>query len=377
MVLCANDPVGAWGGAKLLREEFGIEPTVISGPATDNQVGIDIIRRALERRGVERHDAARPSSAICCKRASVSGLGARRRAHERDGAKIPTIVLGGSGYVAGEFLRLIARASGADARRRRVVEPGRRAGREDVPASRARVTRRACSCRSTPSSSGSRTAPKWLVLSAAPHGASARAHRQAADAPARARASSSSVVDASADFRFADAAAYAAVYGHAHATPALLAEFTCAVPEHLARIDTPHAAHPGCFATTMLLRHRAARGARRRRRVLRQRRHRQHGRGPHAARHDAPSAAAEQPVRVSGAEAPARSRGARARSRPRPAATWRSSFVPHSGPFARGIHATIFVHAKERVSAGASQRGAARVLPRLARSCASTASRRR
>ena len=44
MVLCANDPVGAWGGAKLLREEFEIEPTVISGPATDNQVGIDIIK---------------------------------------------------------------------------------------------------------------------------------------------------------------------------------------------------------------------------------------------------------------------------------------------------------------------------------------------
>jgi hypothetical protein len=43
LVLCANDPVGAWGGAKLLREEFSIEPTVISGPATDNQVGIDII----------------------------------------------------------------------------------------------------------------------------------------------------------------------------------------------------------------------------------------------------------------------------------------------------------------------------------------------
>jgi hypothetical protein len=44
LVLCANDPVGAWGGAKLLRDEFGIEPKVISGPATDNQVGIDIIR---------------------------------------------------------------------------------------------------------------------------------------------------------------------------------------------------------------------------------------------------------------------------------------------------------------------------------------------
>ena len=48
VVLCANDPVGAWGGAKLLREEFGIEPTVISGPATDNQVGIDIIKQRSE-----------------------------------------------------------------------------------------------------------------------------------------------------------------------------------------------------------------------------------------------------------------------------------------------------------------------------------------
>jgi hypothetical protein len=44
VVLCANDPVSAWGGIKLLREEFGIEPTVITGPATDNEVGIDIIK---------------------------------------------------------------------------------------------------------------------------------------------------------------------------------------------------------------------------------------------------------------------------------------------------------------------------------------------
>ena len=45
VVLCANDPVAAWGGAKLLREEFEIEPSVITGPATDNQVGIDIINK--------------------------------------------------------------------------------------------------------------------------------------------------------------------------------------------------------------------------------------------------------------------------------------------------------------------------------------------
>ncbi len=45
LVLCANDPVAAWGGVKLLQEEFHIEPTVVTGPATDNQVGIDIIKQ--------------------------------------------------------------------------------------------------------------------------------------------------------------------------------------------------------------------------------------------------------------------------------------------------------------------------------------------
>ena len=43
LVLSANDPVAAWGGVKLLRERFGIEPCVVTGPATDNQVGIEII----------------------------------------------------------------------------------------------------------------------------------------------------------------------------------------------------------------------------------------------------------------------------------------------------------------------------------------------
>lgn len=43
VVLCANDPVAAWGGVKLLRETHGIEPVVVTGPATDNAVGIDMI----------------------------------------------------------------------------------------------------------------------------------------------------------------------------------------------------------------------------------------------------------------------------------------------------------------------------------------------
>lgn len=44
VVLCANDPVSAWGGTELLRKEFSIEPALVTGPATDNDVGIDQIK---------------------------------------------------------------------------------------------------------------------------------------------------------------------------------------------------------------------------------------------------------------------------------------------------------------------------------------------
>ena len=47
VVLCANDPVAAWGGARLLREQYDIEPLVVTGPATDNAVGIDQIGSSL------------------------------------------------------------------------------------------------------------------------------------------------------------------------------------------------------------------------------------------------------------------------------------------------------------------------------------------
>ncbi len=48
VVLCANDPVAAWGGARILREQFDIEPAVVTGPATDNAVGVDQISERLE-----------------------------------------------------------------------------------------------------------------------------------------------------------------------------------------------------------------------------------------------------------------------------------------------------------------------------------------
>ena len=47
VILSANDPVAAWGGVKLLRERFGIEPCVVTGPSTDNQVGVEIIETQM------------------------------------------------------------------------------------------------------------------------------------------------------------------------------------------------------------------------------------------------------------------------------------------------------------------------------------------
>ena len=49
VILAANDPVGAWGGVRVLREAYDITPTVVTGPATDNIAGTAIIE---ERCGV-------------------------------------------------------------------------------------------------------------------------------------------------------------------------------------------------------------------------------------------------------------------------------------------------------------------------------------
>ena len=47
VILCANDPVSAWGGTRILRDQFAIEPAVVTGPATDNAVGVDQISERL------------------------------------------------------------------------------------------------------------------------------------------------------------------------------------------------------------------------------------------------------------------------------------------------------------------------------------------
>ncbi len=47
LVVCAPDQVGSWGAVKVLRDRFGLAPAVITGPATDNEVGKKFVTHEL------------------------------------------------------------------------------------------------------------------------------------------------------------------------------------------------------------------------------------------------------------------------------------------------------------------------------------------
>jgi N-acetyl-gamma-glutamyl-phosphate reductase len=166
-------------------------------------------------------------------------------------AKIPAVVLGGTGYVAGEVLRLIAaHPQLALAAVMSDSQPG-----ESVAKAFPHLVSAYADVRFKSQSEVEKLLaeiPQSAVFSAAPHGVSAglidSLLKVTANAGTRPR-----VVDISADFRYSSAQAYEAVYKHSHGAPGRIAEFTCAVPEHLKKVETPHVAHPGCFATATLL----------------------------------------------------------------------------------------------------------------------------
>lgn len=166
-------------------------------------------------------------------------------------ARIPAFVLGGTGYVAGELLRLLAghprlALAGvmSDSQSGETVARAfphlASAYGDECFKSQEEITRLITE------------RPQTAVFSAAPHGVSAALIDSLLAAAARA-GTRPRVVDISADFRYSSAEAYERVYRHAHGAPQRIEEFTCAVPEHLAKLDTLHVAHPGCFATAALL----------------------------------------------------------------------------------------------------------------------------
>jgi len=164
--------------------------------------------------------------------------------------RFQTLVLGASGYVGGECLRLVHGHPGL------TLEAA-------VSESKAGATVGSLFPHLGSSMNARFRAPSEIpsildgakgtvaVLSAASHGASAPLIAVLLDSAAK-KGVDVRVVDLSADFRYRDASIYEAVYKNGHGAPSLLPLFDCGVPEHVAA--TPrHAGHPGCFATSVLL----------------------------------------------------------------------------------------------------------------------------
>ena len=164
-------------------------------------------------------------------------------------SSIATIVLGGTGYVAGELLRLLAGHPNLNVVG---VMSESRAGtkiRNTFPQLQSSLDDL---CFGTKEDMFALLTGRVALFSAAPHGASATLVATFIHA-AEERGCDLTIVDVSADFRYASADNYATVYGQPHGAPELLDRFASALPEHLAATDKPHIGHPGCFATSLLL----------------------------------------------------------------------------------------------------------------------------
>lgn len=262
--------------------------------------------------------------------------------------KIQAVILGGTGYVGGELLRLIS-AHPLFELAAVVSEShsGELIAETFANLANAVAVQRYVSHEDWPDfiDDGGQLA----LFSAAPHGASAELIAIAL-ATAEKKKLTVHVVDSSADFRYASQLDYEVVYGTEHGAPELLQQFQSGVPEHVNEITAQHVGHPGCFATAILLAAvplirsgltnseifvtgvTGSTGS---------------GRNPqpgthHPERHS--NMYAYKPLshrhapEIAGLAETASGRETRV------------NFVPHSGPFSRGIHATVQAKAIERVS---------------------------
>ena len=250
----------------------------------------------------------------------------------------PAIVIGATGYVGGEFLRLIdehpqlrlaAAISGSEA--------GNAVG-DTFAHLRSLAEHRFC--RADQALENIADGETVAVFSAAPHGGAATAIA-ALLASCKARDINAKVVDASADFRLSDLSAYQEIYRQAHGAPELANQFTSALPEHLPQTPTGHIGHPGCFATSMLLAIVPLLQAK-----ITDGQFFANGITGATGSGKTPSATTHAPERHSNlfAYKPLAHRHAPevvalAQAHSKQTATLH--FTPHSGPFARGIHMTI------------------------------------
>jgi N-acetyl-gamma-glutamyl-phosphate reductase len=160
-------------------------------------------------------------------------------------------VLGGTGYVAGELLRLIAGHPQLElAAVMSDSQPGESVGKAFPHLASVHANTKFKSQDEVERLIAE--LPQSAVFGAAPHGVSAALIDSLLKTAERSK-TKPRVVDISADYRYSTPEAYAAVYKHEHGAPARIKDFTCAVPEHHKTLNTAHVAHPGCFATSALL----------------------------------------------------------------------------------------------------------------------------
>ncbi len=261
---------------------------------------------------------------------------------------IPAVIIGASGYVGGELLRLVAahpefelKAAVSDsAAGKPVGELFRHLG--TALAGHSFVAHGEWMSHVAENSD-------LALFSAAPHGASAAMLAKAIGG-CQARGINVHVVDSSADFRFANQDAWEAVYGASHGAPELLDDFLCALPEHVGDVGVAHIGHPGCFATAATLATvPLIRSGLTEAEVFISGITGSTGSGK------TPVTGTHHPERNSNLYAykPLAHRHAPEVETLAEAASGRETnvnFVPHSGPFARGIHVTLQAKAKAGIT---------------------------
>ena len=175
-------------------------------------------------------------------------------------APVGVIVLGASGYAGGELLRWI----GGHPRMELLAAVSNSHGNQPIGNTFPHLAptfpdRNFAAPADLPAalSRGRDEFPRLAAFSAAPHTASAPAIARLLEA-ASAAGADPPVVDLSADFRHAEAARFQEIYGVPHPTPELVPRFHCGLPE----LDRRKAgipatgrlfAHPGCFASAVAL----------------------------------------------------------------------------------------------------------------------------
>ncbi|NND70589.1 MAG: N-acetyl-gamma-glutamyl-phosphate reductase [Rhodothermales bacterium] len=262
-------------------------------------------------------------------------------------SKTPAYILGASGFAAGELLRLLH--GHPEIEPSRVVSassPGKPIGELHPHLAAAYPDLLTTSIEEC--LAGQPPGERVAIFSALPHGFSAAT---VDDLVSSLNGTDMYVVDMSADFRFEDQFTFEKIYGLPHPAPGRIPDYVCSIPEHSDHTDPRFVAHPGCFTTSVIIpvvpliktghiKHvmvssvTGSTGS---------------GRDPKPTTH--------HPVRANNLYsykplAHRHTREMEILSGRAGGGQLSVSFVPHSGPFARGIHSTIFARNDNNISTG-------------------------